>query len=85
MIILGDWLFFFSTYVWFAISRYNKWYNIVTVGNDILFTDLDTTNTISLAERGVFSVLMNGFRFHLVSHSYWEATAQLAVGVLCYL
>lgn len=79
MIILLGGCLVFSTCFWLAISRYNKRSNIVTVGNGSLFTDFDTTSTFSLTERrSIFYVLMNGFRFHLVSHSYWEAIAQLA-------
>lgn len=88
IVILGVWLSFYSTLFWLVISRYNKWPNIVVVGKGMLFTDLDTTSTVSLSERSI-SVLMNGFRFHLVSRSYWEAIVQLAKQqgsrVFCYL
>lgn len=90
IVILGVWLSFYSALFWLVISRYNKWPNIVVVGKGMLFTDLHATSTVSLTRRrSIFYVLMNGFRFHLVSHSYWEAIVQLAKQqgsrVFCYL
>lgn len=63
--------FFLPTSFWYIVSRYNKFFNIVALGKDVGYWLRYREHNLSNL-KDIFCFLMNGFRFHLVSHSYWE-------------